>query len=216
MSSVIFIPFAIIAPSTTPKANHRPILLVHGYMHHRGAWLWMHNYLKKKGLGPIYTLNLMPPLQSIEDHATLVKAKAAEIEVECGIPELIIVGHSMGGLVGAYYAENLAPPGKISHLITLSSPLQGTYTAKIAPGKNAREMIYKSKFTQELSAAIAKNSQGIKYFHIATKHDRAVIPWESELTGQNPANEYIIEDLGHVGILFSSRVGNKIVEWLSR
>lgn len=84
------------------------IVLVHGYHHNSGAWWWFSKELDKAGMGPIYTVNLLPPAASIERLAYQLSQKIEGIKKETGSNKITLIGHSMGGLVSAYYAENLA------------------------------------------------------------------------------------------------------------
>src|SRR3990167_5939761 len=104
------------------KAPGRPILLVHGYLHDRSAWVFLRNELCRKGFGPVYTLNLFHPLRSIRDHAALVAKKAAEIAEQTKRDDLCLIGHSMGGLVSAWYALEIAKQGTVTDVITIGSP----------------------------------------------------------------------------------------------
>lgn len=85
-------------------------------------------------MGPIYTIDLGSPFLSIEEYAEKVKEKAKQIAHETGHTKLALIGHSMGGLVSAYYAIHLAPEGSIRSVITLGSPMQGTKVAFFGVG----------------------------------------------------------------------------------
>lgn len=189
----------------------KPILLVHGYINHGSVWSFQKKWLIKRGLGPIYTINLRNPFHSIQDHAEKVKIKAQAITEETGRKDLILIGHSMGGLVSAWYATSLASPGSATDVITIASPFAGTPMARIAFGPNAREMERGSKLLQQLQIAMA-NNRHIRFHHIATQSDQLVIPGDSAVLKEN--NHFILEDLGHASLLFSPCVTKKICEWL--
>ena len=191
----------------------RPILLIHGYLHDSSAWVYHKRQLRKEGFGPIYVLNLGHPFRSIRHYAEKVKMKAEQIERETNRSDLILIGHSMGGLVSSWYAMRLAPPGKVTDVITIGSPLAGTYVAKIGIGPPAREMERDSELLEELREKIKKSAH-TRFFHIATKTDQLVIPYSSALVGGHLERQYLLEDVGHVTLLFSPRVAKKISDWL--
>ena len=191
----------------------RPILLIHGYIQNASNWIYIKRFLSQKGLGPIYTLNLLPPFRSIRDFGDLVAQKAKEIAEETGSKELTLIGHSMGGLVSLWYAMKIASPGTVRQVITIGSPIAGTHLAKIAIGPNGREMERGSEFVQELGKELGKNSQ-IPLYHIGSKIDQITVPYSSSITGHHPEREYLVDDLGHMTLLVSSRVARKIEEWL--
>ena len=194
------------------RGNKRPILLVHGYVNHPNVWLLQKRWLSSLGLGPIYAIKLGHPFKSIRFYGEKVKEKAKQIAQETGRDDLILIGHSMGGLVSAWYAIELARKGTVTDVVTIASPLAGTPLAYLGFGLNAKEMLKNSEFTSQLSKAI-KESQEIRFHHIATKSDQIVIPGITAAIPEN--NHFIFEDLGHASLLFSKRTAKKIHEWVS-
>lgn len=219
MHAMTFEPFALLGAallrivplSKTIQGPGRPILLVHGYGNHGCVWFLQKKELEAKGLGPIYAINLGHPFKSIRYYAEKVKAKADLIAQETGRNDLILIGHSMGGLVSAWYATKLAEKNKVTDVITIASPLAGTPMARLALGINAREMEPNSSFVQELKLAMNENKT-VRFHHIATRSDQLVIPGLSAALPDN--NHYILDDLGHASLLYSKRVSNKLFEWL--
>lgn len=197
---------------STGPSDGRPILLVHGYLHDSSAWIYLKRELRKSGFGPIYTLNLKHPFRSIRDYAAQVAKKAEGIAKQRGRSDLLLIGHSMGGLVSSWYASKIAPPRKKLEVITIGSPLNGTYAAAIAIGRNGREMCRGSEFIKELQQEIGKSRIG--FYHIASMADQLILPGSSGRTGRNPDREYILEDIGHMTLLLSPRVAKKIEWWL--
>ncbi len=194
------------------KGDGRPILLVHGYLHHAKVWYFQKKWLEALGLGPIYTIHFKFPFQSIRTYAEQVKVKAEEIARETGRDDLILIGHSMGGLVASWYALKLAKRGQVTHLITLGSPLHGTPVARIAIGPNGREIEPNSPLTQELLASIEENRE-IQFYHIGTETDFLVIPGKSSIIEQNRHD--LFRDIGHTALLFSKSIPRLIKEFVS-
>lgn len=209
--SIGFLRFARLPRTVAGKG--KPVLLVHGYINHSSVWMLQKIKLEKAGIGPIYTINLGHPFKSIREYAEKVKLKAEAIAKETGHKELVLVGHSMGGLVSAWYATHLAPPESVTDVITLASPFEGTPMAYMALGPNAREMRRNSEFLQQLKAAMANHPQ-IRFHHIATKSDHLVIPGHTAAITNNP--HFIYEDIGHGSLLYSTRVTDQICEWIKR
>ncbi len=199
---------------STGSSEGRPILLVHGYLHDSSAWIFLKRELSKSGFGPIYTLNLAHPFLSIRDYGTQVAKKAEKIAEERGRGDLVLIGHSMGGLVSSWYAATIAPRNKALEVITIGSPLHGTYAAAIAIGPNGREMRRRSEFIQELQREIGRRSQ-VGFYHIASMADQLILPGSSGRMGRDPKKEYILDDIGHMTLLFSPRVAKKIKYWLA-
>ena len=116
----------------------------------------------------------------------------------------------MGGLVASYFAEKYPDYANIKAIITLGSPLKGTLVAKIGIGKCCRQMELSSKFIQK-----AKANYPVRIMHhIVTKKDQLIIPYTSGIINQEKSRSYIIDNLGHASLLYSTRVFKKIDYWL--
>ena len=193
-----------------------PVLFVHGYLHNQTAWLWFTSHLQKKPkMGPIYSINLFPPIASISELAEQLKDKINDIQVETGFSQVILIGHSMGGIVSSYYCEFLAKSKEVAMVVTLGTPFNGTRVAALGVGQGAKEIAPHSPFLRELSAKIQQSE--VPYYSIASKIDNIVIPWQSALLSDESATrtQLILEDCGHLRLLFSPLVIEKVAEWIS-
>lgn len=190
-------------------AGHQPILLVHGYIHNSSGWRYVRYRMKKMGAGPIFTINLGDPItfKSIEDFSKKVAEKVKLIEEQTGRSDICLIGHSMGGLVNLNYAMKYAPDNKKIDVITIGSPLEGTYVAYAGFGKCAKEMRYGSDFVQKLNAELKKTSKLSSCTYIGTQTDEIVIPPSSEvpLSFKN-AKRFVIDSCGHIQMLFNDRI----------
>ncbi len=194
------------------RGNGQPILLVHGYLYSSSIWFLFKKRLEALGFGPIYTIDLTPPFSPLAAYAKQLEKKAEQIQKETKKKELILIGHSMGGLVCALYATEFAPPNTITDIITIASPFFGTSMADMGIGKNAKEMCLGSPTLREIREKIAE-SKGIRFFHIATKTDLVVIPSSSEIYPNH--RSHCFRDLGHMSLLFSKKVVDQVASWLS-
>lgn len=191
------------------KNNKKAIFLVHGYLNNSNIWCYFGKYLSKKGLGPIYTINLGGPFHSIEEYAKKVKE---EIEKKKDLKEIILIGHSMGGLISWYSALRENIKVKITHIVSIGVPFEGTKAAIFGFGKCTKQMRYRSTFTLSLKRDILKEKK-IKFFHVATTLDQIIIPYESAILDKQRC--LLVEDLGHASLLFSKRVAEKVYTWLT-
>lgn len=193
------------------KKGKTPILLVHGYMNFASVWLYVGPRLFKKDLGSIYTLTLKHPLGSIEEFAEQVNKKALQIAKKEKTKDLILIGHSMGGLVSLYYAMHLASPGSVQKLITIGSPLKGTKAAVIGIGKCAKQMKRGSSFIKKLNLEYNKHKDVLLY-HIGTKKDQLIIPYASSFLADKC---YLVDNMGHIELIYSKKILDKIVYWIA-
>lgn len=196
------------------QGTGKPILLVHGYLHDSSAWIYHQHKLRAQGLGPIYTINLNHPFQSLTKYVEKVGMKVSQIEKETGRRDLILIGHSMGGIVCSLYATRKAPQDTVTDVITIGSPLQGTHMAKLAIGPGGREMKIGSELLQELDLELRKNKT-IRFCHIGAKTDEIVIPHTSALPSSHLSEQFTVNDIGHASLLYSPRVAKKLISWIS-
>jgi len=200
--------------SSDADVTGRPILLIHGYLHNGSAWLFQRKALQRAGFRSIYTLNLGSPLHSIEEYSEVIRKKVLQITKEAGRSDLILIGHSMGGLVSSYYATQIAPEGTVTHVITLGTPLDGTRLASIGIGECAHQMRYRCPFTDWLQGEIAHHPQ-IPFLHLGSRSDLIIWPQQSAIFCHENASIKTYPYLGHISFLYSSRVTQDILHFLS-
>ncbi|MDE3055850.1 MAG: alpha/beta hydrolase [Verrucomicrobiota bacterium] len=215
VAAAALFPLTLLKSHHAPQGNAqgRPILMVNGYLSFGSTWYYQKQRLVQAGLGPIYTMNVGSG-RSIKTYAKQVQEKVEKIQTETGRKDIALIGHSKGGLVSAYYATCLADPEKteVTDVITIASPLAGTSLAYFGPGYDAYEMKLGSEFHRELRNKIKEQAQ-IRFSHIASETDE-VVPLSSALLVENRSRQLTLKDMGHLGLVFSSRVADQVCAWL--
>ena len=197
-----------------------PILLIHGYLHNSVVWFYHGKKLKNKGFGPIYTISLKKPFSSIESQALEVDEKVKKIQEETKTSDLILIGHSMGGLIASYFALNIAKKNTVKDIITIATPFEGTKLAIFGLGKCAKEARRNSKFLSDLNKKLSEETE-INFYNIASFTDQIIRPYTSAILQTNKDhqvwenNHYILNGIGHASLLYSKKVNDKISSWLS-
>lgn len=189
-----------------PAGGRRPVLLVHGYLCNRGIWWWMARQLRRRGLA-CTTVDLEPPLGSITPLADLIHARISELTAATGAERVDVVAHSMGGLAVRAYLRRFGT-GRVAKVITLGTPYQGTWLARLGPGRNAREMRPRSSWLKELQASAID----VPLVSVWSVHDEIIAPQDSSRLGG--AREEVVFALGHFALVFSRRVLAVIVQEL--
>jgi triacylglycerol lipase len=184
-----------------------PLLLIHGYGCSRGAWWWLRRRLEAAGWN-VATINLEPIYTSIENYVEPVSRRIDEVLEQTGVERLVLVGHSMGGLVARAYLRRHGA-AKVVRLITLGSPHGGSELARIALGENARQMRPGNPWL----VALASAEPAVDTWTLYSPHDNYVLPHRNlDLPG---ARRCTIAGLGHLAMLFSPRVSTALLAALS-
>lgn len=189
------------------------ILFVHGYCRNQTDWLWMRSQLKDFDC-PIFFVNLEPTFSSIDNITkTSLIPKINHIKEHTRCKRLILVGHSMGGLVSSYFSEYLDIGDLVKAVITIGTPYGGTKIAVVGAGANAREMCPGSAFLTDLHAKMHNTAKD--YYQICTKFDNKIFPWQSAVfENTDPKKQAILSYEAHLCLLRSKEVATHLKSWL--
>jgi pimeloyl-ACP methyl ester carboxylesterase len=181
----------------------RPVIVVHGYAMNRANFLVLARRLKSAGLGPVLGFEYW----TLGKTASAARKLAAYVEA-LGVPEVDVIGHSMGGVVGRYYVQLGGGDGVVRNLITIGSPHAGTDVSAIGIGRPTKELFFGSNLLARLRAAPLPKRTRITV--IRSRSD-ALVPGarQAHLAG---ADEIVYDDLGHLSMLASKRVAQTIIE----
>jgi pimeloyl-ACP methyl ester carboxylesterase len=184
-------------PQQLPKGR-LPVLLVHGYVCNRGFMLPLRRYLGEHGVSA-YSHNLEPLYADIDDYAGGLARRIDQICAATGADQLVILAHSMGGLaVRAYLRRHGA--GRVAKLITLGTPHHGTVTARLAAGRNGKQMVPGNAWLLRLN----KEALSVPVVSVFSHQDNVVVPQDSAaLAG---AKILSLSGVGHVSMPFSRPV----------
>ena len=137
-------------PKPAPAAL--PVLLVHGVLCNAGVWQRFARYLRKRGVAPVYTISYGPPLASIETFADQLAQRIDAVLAATGARQLIVVSHSMGGLVTFAYCRKYGA-AKIRRAIALASPYRGSFHAWLLFGACLSQLRPGNAWLETLNAA---------------------------------------------------------------
>jgi pimeloyl-ACP methyl ester carboxylesterase len=101
------------------------------------------------------------------------------LEQEYEGAEIVVVGHSMGGMVARYFVEKLGYEEQVDRILTFGSPHQGTLIAvpfglPILGSKGARDLSPGSQFLRTLNEPGL--ADGVEYCAVYTLNDPMMIP----------------------------------------
>lgn len=187
-----------------PSVERPPLLLVHGYGCSRAAWWWLRQRLEARGW-VVATINLEPIYTDIEHYVESLTQRIDEVLAATGAARLILIGHSMGGLVVRAYMRRYGAE-KIARIVTLGTPYGGSALARIGFGANGRQMVPGNNWLTRL----AEEALRVETTTIFSPHDNYVMPQKNlELGG---AQRRALDGLGHLAMLYSPRVADALLD----
>ena len=120
--------YRALVPDPAPARIDVPVLLLHGVLCNAGVWRRLTRFLAARGIPGVYSLSYGPPLASVELFADQMEAKIDAILAATGARQVMIVSHSMGGVVVRAYLRKYGP-GKLARVLTIGAPHHGSVHA---------------------------------------------------------------------------------------
>ena len=194
-----------------PARADAPVLLLHGVMCNAGVWSPMKRHLSDAGIAPIYALSYGPPLASIDRFADQVAGKIAAIRQATGAAQVIIVGHSMGGLVALAYVRRYGSAA-VRRIITIGTPHQGSNLARFFPGRSLSQMRPRNAWLAELRDATVEREPPI--VSLWSWHDSMVAPQTSSVLER--AENIALMGIGHNALLTDRQVMARVADEIRR
>ena len=194
----------------------RPVLLLYGFFATRRTFEVLERRLRRDGYC-VFSLRLGGVARSfnthgIDDLADYVRAKVERIYGRNpGMGPLTIVGHSKGGLIGAYYVKKLGGWRRTRALLTLGTPHHGTAAAYAALplalfARSIWQMTPMSPFIRRLQRGAWP--PGVRFTSLYSRGDR-VAPFPSTLIetfGLPYLRNVEVQAKGHREFLYKKRV----------
>ncbi|WP_250658297.1 lipase family alpha/beta hydrolase [Alkalimarinus coralli] len=199
------------------KGSHDdvPVLLVHGFFCNSAFWVPMKRYLSKRGFTRTYSVTLDPPLfGDIEKFSNKLAKRVEQICSETKTEKVVIVAHSMGGLVSRNYIYNRGGDKRVEKLITLGTPHHGTTIADTVffLGRHLRQMKrWSNKWLANLNLHEGQTAL-VPTVSIFSYHDSIVSPQDSPILKH--ARNIPLRGVGHLEMPVSKVVQELVYEEL--
>jgi pimeloyl-ACP methyl ester carboxylesterase len=121
-----------------PDSDALPVLLLHGYGCNSGYWSHLVPRLDAARISHA-SVDLEPLTGDIDGYAPLVQRAVEALCAASGASRVVIVAHSMGGLVARAWMRACGT-ARVARVITLGTPHHGTCLAAFGLGLNAAQM----------------------------------------------------------------------------
>ncbi len=200
LASGLLYPFGLRAARarTARRRQQRTVVLVHGWLGNRSAFLPLRAWLRTHGVKQVLAY----------DYASGAGIEQAAIGLRRFLREHVrggridLVCHSLGGLVARVYLQELGGARRVDRCITLGTPHRGTYNAYWVASRIGDELRPGSPLLTRLEASRAR-ATSVRFTSIAAGSDNIVLP---RVFAGADDDCLRIEDTGHLGLLFSRQV----------
>jgi pimeloyl-ACP methyl ester carboxylesterase len=214
------------------KKGKTPVVLIHGNGSHESQWHFIYDYLKKPDIGSVYTFNLdgfytSQDCKGIDDYSKEVVAPFInKVCEESGVKKVILLGYSMGGLVGADYLVNWAKVNGIAveMFISLTTPWSASPTQSwfaslpllnrfYGHSKRSKQMLNEGGFLDDLKGKLSLVQDTIIH-NLYSTVDNGLPDTFGKLELESATNKEF-HDEGHFTVLKSKAVWEHIANLLS-
>lgn len=191
-----------------------PVLLIHGYGCNSGYWHGMSKALFNAQIAH-QAIDMEPIVCSIDEYAPLIHDAVEALCRDTGHTQVVVVGHSMGGLAVRAYLRSHGQR-RIARAITLGTPHKGTALAHFGIGLNTQQMCWTAAEQEGVASdwlrQLAKGEDERIYrlfVSIYSHHDNIISPQtSSRLEG---AVNIEFHAIGHVALALDPRVQATVV-----
>ena len=209
--TVLLHPFGWFSPKglRTDHEGGLPVILLHGLFQSRACWLWTRFRLRQFGYRNVYAISL-PPWKDIEHLSERVAAAVDEVSLALGVEKVMLVGHSMGGIVARHYLQRRGGALKVAACMFLATPHGGSKLVPFALSPLGKLVMPGSEYLRDLGSEPLP--AGVQLTAVHTRHENIVLPWENS---RLPGPEGIeMRGIGHTGLLFHHGVFDALLRSL--
>lgn len=215
LSSSWTLPFRAVSGHQARQSHGLPVLLIHGYGCNSGYWHSMSRKLREAGITH-QAVSLEPVFGDIDSFVPAIHEAVERLCQESGSPLVVLLAHSMGGLVARAYLC-VHGDARIARVITLGTPHHGTGLAGFGMGDNSEQMRWiaaesggtPSAWLQQLAAREDCKRYAL-FVSIYSHHDNIIAPQtSSELPG---ARNIDLHGIGHVALGLNPRVQEIVID----
>lgn len=197
------------AASGLSVESPRHVVLVHGFMAAPNVLVPLRDTIESRAGLPVSTFGY-GPFGRFEDIANRLSRLVDDLATRHA--QISLVGHSLGGLLSRYYAQELDRTRVVDRVITLASPYDGTPAANALPTGLARAMRPGSSVVRRLRASRAFAPP--TYALLA--EDDHLIEAQAALAGLEGSEVQLLDGIGHNGVLYDPRAHDWVVASLAR
>ncbi|MFN0144488.1 MAG: alpha/beta fold hydrolase [Mycobacterium sp.] len=186
-----------------------PVIFVHGYFQNRSNFWWLARQCKKGSLGPLFGFNY-PWIESIDESSQRLSTFVDSVRDETGESQVILVAHSLGGLIALEYAHSTAGAGRVAECITVGTPHAGVKWRGPILGRAGRDLREGAAFARERQS----RQVPAPTLSVYSTHDNVVHPPSTSELASRGGRDVAVGGHGHLSLLYSREVANAVIGFI--
>jgi triacylglycerol esterase/lipase EstA (alpha/beta hydrolase family) len=127
--------------------------------------------------------------------------KIDELRIRSNVDKVVLVGHSMGGIIARNYVQNRGGAANVIGIVTLGTPHHGSKLAPFAISKHGKNLLPNSDFLLKFNSV--EWPPETKAISIYSRYDNIVLPAVSAKMAGSEVIE--LDGMGHNALLFHPR-----------
>ena len=189
------------------------VVFIHGIYHNASAWAYYRWRLKRKGYSRIHAFSYNSWNTTFWGIYGKFESWMKQVERDCPGKELVMVGHSLGGLLAKTYAHKRdeSRSSVIRRVITLGSPFKGSKMAVLGFGALAGSLRYQGPLVRELEKYQPSTELPCVAFYSPV--DNMVLPTESMIPPAGWKQEQTVP-MGHVAALYHGPTFKRVLSYI--
>jgi len=202
-------------PPVLPSSSSGPaVILVHGLFHDASAWVFYRRWLKRAGFHEIHAWSYRSFGLSFDELTDQLRGRIGKAFDSRSNKEVVLVGHSLGGLLASACAAKGCGGVRMRALVTLGTPHGGSRLAAFGPGSLARSLLPRSPLLQRLRPLhLPADTPRLAVY---SPVDNMVLPFESLRPAEDGWEEQWCAPVSHVAMLYHKGTARQVVDFLRR
>jgi triacylglycerol esterase/lipase EstA (alpha/beta hydrolase family) len=187
-------------PEPRPGAPGPPVLFVHGLFHTASAWLSFARWFRRAERQSLYVWTYASFSTDFDCLLERLEARVREVQERHPGHKVVLVGHSLGGLLIRALLNRPEARDLAACAVTLGAPHQGSVLAGLGFSALARSLAYRGPLIKRIEAAQAPPP--VPALSIYSPVDNMVIPPEGTRIRVPGWLELETQPVSHVWLLY--------------